>query len=217
MTDKRVTMIKPVVGKVRSPSYALPDDDHVYGIESKIDEENAGEVVQSWAQSKSSEPSSMQCFPATTRLALKNGCLTSKSQSEYGKQNPVMKHRYETRHKALPVDTTASANQDTVVTQQPLQEIFGIQSKENEVSMTELLRCIPSELEDERDYPDLSGKKRKGSLPPAKATKSSLSVAKCREPQSEEKQAKKKAVEEFKLTKFKKVESIVKKYMTLRE
>ena len=216
MTDKRVTMIKPVVGKVKSPSYALPDDDHVYGIESKIDEENAGEVVQSWAQSKSSEPSSMQSFPATTRLALKNGCLTSKTQSEYGKQNPVMKHRYETRHKAknVAVDTTASANQDSVVTQQPLQEIFGIQSKENEVSMTELLRCIPSELEDERDYPDLSGKKRKGSLPQAKATKSSLSVAKCREPQSDEKQAKKKAVEEFKLTKFKKVESIVKKYMT---
>ena len=36
-------MIKPVVGKVKSPSYALPDDDFVYGIESKLDKENAGE------------------------------------------------------------------------------------------------------------------------------------------------------------------------------
>jgi hypothetical protein len=43
MPDKRVTMIKPVVGKVKSPSYALPDDDFVYGIESKMDDENAGE------------------------------------------------------------------------------------------------------------------------------------------------------------------------------
>jgi hypothetical protein len=43
MSDKRVTMIKPVVGKVKSPSYALPDDDFVYGIESKLDMENAGE------------------------------------------------------------------------------------------------------------------------------------------------------------------------------
>jgi hypothetical protein len=43
MSDKRVTMIKPVVGKVKSPSYALPDDDFVYGIESKLDKENAGE------------------------------------------------------------------------------------------------------------------------------------------------------------------------------
>ena len=36
-------MIKPVVGKVKSPSYALPDNDFVYGIESKLDKENAGE------------------------------------------------------------------------------------------------------------------------------------------------------------------------------
>ena len=37
MADKRVTMIKPVVGKVKSPSYALPESDFVYGIESKLD------------------------------------------------------------------------------------------------------------------------------------------------------------------------------------
>lgn len=36
-------MIKPVVGKVKCPSYALPDNDFVYGIESKLDKENAGE------------------------------------------------------------------------------------------------------------------------------------------------------------------------------
>ena len=47
MPDKRVTMIKPVVGKVKSPSYALPDDDFVYGIESKLDKENAGEGEKS--------------------------------------------------------------------------------------------------------------------------------------------------------------------------
>ena len=87
--------------------------------------------------------------------------------------------------------------------QQQPQVIFGIQSRENEVGMTELLRCIPSELEEERDYPNL----------PARATKSSLSVAACREPPSEEEMAKKKSVEEFKLTKFKNVESKVKRYM----
>ena len=32
-----------VVGKVKCPSYALPDNDFVYGIESKLDKENAGE------------------------------------------------------------------------------------------------------------------------------------------------------------------------------
>jgi len=43
MAEKRVTMIKPVVGKVKCPSYALPDNDFVYGIESKLDKEGAGE------------------------------------------------------------------------------------------------------------------------------------------------------------------------------
>jgi hypothetical protein len=48
MADKRVTMIKPVVGKVKSPSYSLPDNGFVYGIESKLDKEGAGEgeIVQ---------------------------------------------------------------------------------------------------------------------------------------------------------------------------
>ena len=38
--NKRVTMIKSVVGKVKTAQYALPDI--VYGIESKIDKEGAG-------------------------------------------------------------------------------------------------------------------------------------------------------------------------------
>ena len=179
------------------------------------------QVVQSWAQSKSSEPSSMQSFPATTRMALKNGCLTSKSQREYCKMFPVMKHSLESsqhsnanKNGELLENTTSRDGSSASSDQQQPQLIFGIQSRENEVGMTELLRCLPSELEEERDYPDLSGKqRRKGRVPPARATKSSMSVAACREPPSEEEMAKKKSVEEFKLTKFKKVKSKVKRYM----
>lgn len=222
-------MIKPVVGKVKSPSYALPDDDFVYGIESKMDDENAGEgeegemnhilhhsvggskqntntlfvfslemnrgpqVVQSWAQSRSSEPSSMQSFPATTRMALKNGCLTSKSQREYCKMFPVMKHSLESssqhnnanKNGELLDNTTLRDGSSASSDQQQPQVIFGISGKQ----------------------------RRKGRVPPARATKSSLSVAACREPPSEEEMAKKKSVEEFKLTKFKNVESKVKRYM----
>ncbi|EJK48663.1 hypothetical protein THAOC_32520, partial [Thalassiosira oceanica] len=62
----------------------------------------------------------------------------------------------------------------------------------------------------ERDYPDLSGKKRKGRLPPAKATKSSSIVAKCRDPPTPVEAAKIiQSVEEFKLTRFKNVPSRV--------
>ena len=41
--NKRVTMIKHVVGKVLSSSYRLPEDNFVYGIANKIDHEGAGQ------------------------------------------------------------------------------------------------------------------------------------------------------------------------------
>lgn len=249
MADKRVTMIKPVVGKVKSPSYALPENQFVYGmVQSGLDKEGAGEgecamtigvlqsqrglilllsqtaVVQSWARSKSSEPPcSMQSFPATNRQALKNGCLTSKSQREYGKYFPVMKQnpkqsivrqgsKDDLQENAKIGEVITSIYQESTQPRQP-EKTFGIQNKRNKVSMTELLRCIPTELDDEMDYPDLGGKKRHGRLPPAKPTKSSLIVAQCREPPSEEEMAKRKSVDEFKMKKFRNVQPRVKCYM----
>lgn len=223
--DKRVTMIKPVVGKVKSPSYALPDNDFVYGIESKLDKENAGEVVQSWKIASQSEPPvSQKSFPATNREALKNGCLTSKSQREYGqkfpvmKQNPKQQNKKPTTNNNIHEQKTSKSEVITSIYQESTQphqppQVFGIQSKKNKASITELLRCTTTELGDETDYPDLSNKQRKGRLPPAKATKSSLIVAKCREPPSKEEMAKLKSVEEFKMKKFLNVAPRVKCYM----
>ncbi|KAL7490618.1 hypothetical protein ACHAWT_000416 [Skeletonema menzelii] len=218
--NKRATMIRPVVGKVKSAQYALPDI--VYGIESKMDKEGAGKVIESWSVAEPSPlPISMQSFPATNRQALKNGCLTSKAQREYGKQHPVMKQnpkRSNMGNQAKENAETKSSSNDVITSiyqrnlnQQPHQ-VFGIQTKKNDASMDELLRCIPSELEEETDYPDLSGKKRKGRIPPAKATKASRSVAECR-PKSDRDVAKIKAVEEFKMKKFLNVQSKVKCYM----
>ena len=186
-------------------------------------------VVQSWAVSKSSEPPcSMQSFPATNRQALKNGCISSKAQREYGKQYPVMKQNPKQNKSnplvsALHADLVPPLQKGTKIVNEVITSIyqastqphqppqaFGIQSKKNKVPMTELLRCVPHELDDETDYPNLSGKKRKGRLPPAKATKSSLIVAKCREPLSEMEMARKKSVEDFKMAKFKNVQPRVK-------
>ena len=89
---------------------------------------------------------------------------------------------------------------------------FGISSKKNDASMTVLLRCIPAELKEEVDYPDLSGKKRKGRLPSAKSTKSSRLVQQCREAPSGDEVAKRVSVEEFKMKRFFSVESKVKAY-----
>ena len=46
--NKRVTMIKHVVGKVRSSSHCLPGDDFVFGIANKIDQEGAGQGKYFW-------------------------------------------------------------------------------------------------------------------------------------------------------------------------
>ena len=109
-------------------------------------------------------------------------------------------------------EVITSIYQESTQPHQPPQ-VFGIQSKKNKASITELLRCTTTELGDETDYPDLSGKQRKGRLPPAKATKSSLIVAKCRQPLSEKELAQKKSIEEFKMKKFKNVQPRIKCYM----
>ena len=162
----------------------------------------------------------MQSFVATNKAALKHGCLTSKAQREFGKKHPVMKQNPkqsnskksdedDMQQKAKIGEVITSIYQESKGPHQPPQT-FGIQTKKNSVNMTELLRC---KVDDETDYPDLSGKKRKGRLPPAKATKSSLIVAKCREPPSAEEMAKIKSVEEFKMKKFQSVQPRVKCYM----
>ncbi len=154
----------------------------------------------------------MQSFPATNREALRNGCLTSKTQSKFLKQFPVIKKRQKTTTNREG-NTKPSNHLDGIkaAVYEPHQ-VFGIRTKENPISMTDLLRGTPNHAE-ETDYPDLSGKKRKGRLPPAKATKSSLMVAKRRESPSEEEMLKRKSVAEFKMKKFKRVKSKVTTYM----
>ena len=139
--------------------------------------------------------------------------MTSKSQREYGQKFPVMKSnpkkQNNSNNKKCSAEKTGengeaitSIYQESTQPHQPIR-VFGIQSKKNNVSMTKLLQLGNNENGlDERDYPDLSGKQVKGRLPPAKATKASLIVAKCREPLNEDAMKQKRAVEEFKLKKF---------------
>ena len=79
--------------------------------------------------------------------------------------------------------------------------------------MSELLRCPPSELEEETDYPDRSNRKEKGRLPPAKSTKSSRLLEAQMAPMSREEEEARRVKENFKLNKFRRVESKVKTMM----
>lgn len=155
----------------------------------------------------------MQSFPATNREALKKGCLTSKEQSKFIKQFPVMKKHPKGKTATNGEGGTKAHHDGIAETVHEPHQVFGIRTKENPTTMTDLLRGTPSQLTEETDYPDLSGKKRKGRLPPAKATRSSLIVAKCREPPSEDEMLKKKSVAEFKMKRFKKAKPKVTSYM----
>ncbi|KAL7462548.1 hypothetical protein ACHAXS_002932 [Conticribra weissflogii] len=110
---------------------------------------------------------------------------------------------------AATTNTTTSCASDINKATEEEPPTFGIQSKKTKVSMTELLRCIPSEMDEETDYPDLSGMTRKGRLPPAKSTKASRMLVTCREERPEEEVRAVKAVEEFKMKKFLNVPSKV--------
>lgn len=193
---KRVTMNKHVVGKVRKASHCLPEGPFVFGIANKMDEEGAGIVLQSWAQSEPSKPQiSMRSFPATNRKALQNGCLSAKMQREFAKNNLVMKTNLKSN--------TVKKHQNNECPN----HVFGIKSLANDVPIKQLLQSIGVNFE-ETDYPDRSNMQKKGRLPPAKSTKASRLLEASIKPQPIEQE--RKAIDEFKMSKFLKVESKVK-------
>jgi len=215
---KRVTMIKHVVGKVRTQPDPIPNI--TFGIPNKIDEEGAGNVIQSWAQSQPTlkvSNSMFRHFPATNRKALQNGYLDAKSQREFALKNPVMKslaktssqyHHHNNREQR---DIRCDQN-STPITSSDSQHVFGIKSIANDVPIEELLKCVHGNVE-ESDYPDRSHMQKKGRLPPAKSTNASrlleASIHKNYDRPCEEK-VKEEEKHSFKMKRFLKVESTIK-------
>lgn len=165
-TPMRATMIRPMIGQVKTSSTLLPSDDFVYGIATTPDDEGAGKVIQRWAQSEPSKPhESMRSFPATNREALKNGCFTARAQRDFAKHNFVFKSNPKSIQRRQQVDEDALAEEWRHCT-------FGIRSEPNDAPIEELLRCSQSDAE-ETYYPDRSHRHVKGRLPVPKSTKSS--------------------------------------------
>eukprot|EP00816_Leptocylindrus_hargravesii_P001513 CAMPEP_0196820328 /NCGR_PEP_ID=MMETSP1362-20130617/74762_1 /TAXON_ID=163516 /ORGANISM="Leptocylindrus danicus, Strain CCMP1856" /LENGTH=208 /DNA_ID=CAMNT_0042199169 /DNA_START=207 /DNA_END=836 /DNA_ORIENTATION=+ len=183
-SQKKRIIIKHVVGKVRT-SFALPEPDFVFGIPNKMDDEGAGKVLESWAQSEPSKPqTSMRNLPATNVEALKNGCLTAKEYATYVKKTPVMKHNPKSPKKKV----SLSENNG---------QTFGIKSIANDVPIDELLKGNPENNGEETEY--ISSVKKKGRLPPARPTKSSRLLRSMKSPCDDHQK------EMFKMKKFLKV------------
>ena len=167
--NKRVTIIKNMVGKVRTQPDPIPNI--TFGIPNKIDEEGAGDVIQSWAQSE--EPMKFKrtmyrSFPETNVKALQNGCFNAQTQREYAMQHPVMKSLYKQQFQRNTNRKFSNLKQQ----EEEGQRVFGVRSIANNVSIQELLKSVHGDFE-ESDYPDRSHRPKKGRLPPAKSTNAS--------------------------------------------
>ena len=105
---KRVTMIKHVVGKVRTQPDPIPNI--TFGIPNKIDAEGAGNVIQSWAQSqpptKNNNNNNNTISTATTPMTdMTNNDTTlpptSSSSNMPLSSSPMIRHFPSTNRKAL--------------------------------------------------------------------------------------------------------------------
>lgn len=212
LQNKRVTIIKHLVGKVRSPGFSLPgdnDDSFAYGIRNKADEECAGKVIQSWVEESPVPPmkkqSEIKVFPATNRLALRHGCITSKAQREFAMNKPIMKVLSKPPKCNIISNKRKSCLDQSVLDNDRHDRVFGIKNVENDVSIKDLLK---SDHVEEKDYPNLSQRQKKGRLPPSRFTKASKLLEESIKARSQNKEIHQNDM--FKMKKFLKVQSKVK-------
>lgn len=160
---KKKTMIKDRVGSVRTTSYQLPEEKHVYGKADIKDDEGAGVVMSQWIASTPSQPKeSQRSFIKTNKLALKEGCLTAKSQRAYAQEHQDIRF---TQPSGRPTATRAEP---------PFKGPYGAVTKDQGESIRRLIEAGYTDwLEDGIDYPDLSALEQKRRLKAPKATKAS--------------------------------------------
>ena len=85
-------MIKDLVGAVRTSSYELPGQKHVFGKANFQDSENAGDCMSKWVASNPSKSKEQErSFIKTNKSALKGGYITAAQQREYAQAHPDIK------------------------------------------------------------------------------------------------------------------------------
>ena len=189
---KKKTMIKDRVGCVRTTAYELPDEKHVFGKADLKDSEDAGVVMSRWIASTPSQPKeSQRSFIKTNKCALKEGCLTAKSQRAYAQEHQDIRF---TQPSGKPTSTSHAP---------PFKGPYGAVTKDQGESIRKLIEAGYTDwLEDGIDYPDLSALEQKRRLKAPKATKASVG----HDIRSKEEVV---AKEPFKMKRFAKVQSRV--------
>ncbi|KAJ8614534.1 hypothetical protein CTAYLR_000827 [Chrysophaeum taylorii] len=161
---KKRTMIKDLVGSVRTTSYELPEDLHIYGKPDIKDTEGSGVVMSQWVASVPSKPKeSQRSFIKTNKCALKEGCITAKAQRTYAQEHQDIRFKQPSgKHSAHHFEPAFKGP-------------YGAVTESQNESVRKLIEAGYTEWTDDAvDYPDLSSLEQKRRLKPPKATKASM-------------------------------------------
>ena len=136
----------------------------MYGKADLKDSEDAGVVMSRWIASTPSQPKeSQRSFIKTNKCALKDGCLTAKSQRAYAQDHQDIRF---TQPSGKPTATSHAP---------PFKGPYGAVTKGQTESIRRLIEAGYTEWQsDGVDYPDLSALEQKRRLKAPKATKASV-------------------------------------------
>ncbi|CAM9874704.1 unnamed protein product [Pylaiella littoralis] len=164
---KKATMVKDVVGKVRTSTRELPLSSHTYGALVKKDIEGAGAVISTWDVSKPSvAKTSDRDLIKTNVLAIHHGNITAKDTRLFAQAHPEIRF-------SPPGSLTMEGGmrkKDKI----PFDGPYGLKSEKMACPLSALIEARFTDFSQEgKDYPDVSVLEKKFRMPPPKETKAS--------------------------------------------
>lgn len=166
-TGKKMTMVKDVVGKVRTSTRELPAAFHTYGALVTKDVEGAGAVISTWDESKPSVAKAAdRNLIMTNILALHYGNITAKDARLFAQAHPEI--RFPPRESSL---TEGGVRKKHKI---PFDGPYGTKTERTACPLSALIeaRFTDFSREDE-DYPDVHVLQNKFRMPSPRATKAS--------------------------------------------
>ncbi|CAM9123403.1 unnamed protein product, partial [Laminaria digitata] len=167
-TGKKSTMVKDVVGRVRTSTRELPSSQHTYGALVTKDIEGAGAaVISTWDVSKpSAAKTSDRNMIKTNALAVHYGNITSKDVRLFAQAHPEI--RFSPPRSNI---TEGGARKKDKI---PFEGPYGTKSEKMACPLSALIEARFTDFTREgKDYPDVSVLDKKLRMPPPRETKAS--------------------------------------------
>ncbi|CAM9375812.1 unnamed protein product, partial [Sphacelaria rigidula] len=164
---KKATMVKDVVGKVRTSTWDLPPSSHTYGALVAKDSEGAGAVLSTWDVSKPSvAKTSDRNLIKTNALAIHHGNITAKDVRLFAQAHPEIRF--------TPPGTNVMEGGMRKRDKIPFDGPYGTKSEKMACPLSALIEARFTDFAAEgKDYPDVSVLQKKFRMPPPRETKAS--------------------------------------------